>query len=415
MNSPSIEIWTLSNGIRVISQYLKNSLIVHAGIIANVGTRDEELTQNGIAHLFEHMAFKGTNKRKPWHILNSIDSVGGEINAFTTREKTCFHTVTTKQHLKRAIDLLSDIVFYSNFPEKELVKEKQVIYDEMDMYIDLPEESIYDEFEQLLFPNQTLGLPILGTRESLNGITTKDLLLFRNHHYSTPNIVVSIVGNFRTDLLEKYCKQFLEPIALNPQKKLRKAFYFGTPFEKIVPKSINQGHIIVGGKACSYLSKDFYTFSLLVHYLGGETMNNLLNLNIREKFGICYHINTFFTPYEDTGIWGIYAGFDFHNLKKLQKLIQKELQQIIDKGISTNKLERIKKQFIGHLILANESKFNRLQSQAKNLLDFGRIIDIQEIITLIQKITNVQIQEIANYYLNPHNLNTIVFQPILKT
>lgn len=410
MNNP-IEVWNLPNGIRVISQQIKNSLIVQTGIVANVGTRDEELNQNGIAHLFEHMAFKGTNKRKSWHILNSIDSVGGEINAFTTREKTSFHTTTTKQHLNRALDLLTDIVFYSNFPEKELEKEKLVIYDEMDMYADNPEESIFDQFENLMFPNQTLGLPILGNRETLSTITVSDLKNFRDSLYTNPNVVISIVGNFKRNLLENYCKNYIEPISMPDYKRPKRTAYKGDHFENNVLKTINQGHLIMGGTACNYFSEDFYAFSLLIHYLGGETMNNLLNLNIREKYGICYHINSFYVPYEDTGIWGIYAGFDFDNLKKLEKLIFKELNQLIENSVSPSKLQRIKKQFIGHLILSNESRFNRMQSQAKNLLDYGRILPLEEIIASIEQITIHQFHEVAKKYCNPYQLNKLIYQP----
>ncbi len=405
------EIWILSNGIPVISQNEKNSLIVQTGIVANVGTRDEQISQNGIAHLFEHMVFKGTKKRKPWHILNSIDSVGGEINAFTTREKTCFHTITTKQHLKRSLDLLTDIVFHSNFPEKEFIKEKQVIYEEMDMYSDLPEESIYDDFEKLIFPNQSLGLPILGTKESLESISVQDLTQFRNQHYTTPNLVLSIVGSFRKDLLENYCKNFLEQIPIPQNKYKRQAPKISEPFHKVLQKPINQGHYILGGEACSYFSQDFYPFSLLIHYLGGETMNNLLNLNIREKHGLCYHINSFFVPYQDTGIWGIYAGFDFNNFKKLEKLIYKELKNLIENGITPTKLEKIKKQFLGHLVLSNESRFNRMQNQAKNWLDYGRLIEMKEIIENIEKISTFEFQKIGNQYFKLEKLSSILYQP----
>lgn len=408
----STEIWTLSNGISVISQYQKNSLVVQTGIIINVGTRDETVPQSGIAHLFEHMAFKGTQKRKPWHILNAIDSIGGEVNAFTTREKTCFHTITTKQYLKKSLDLLSDIVFFSNFPEKELLKEKQVIYEEMDMYADLPEESIYDEFENSIFPDQTLGLPILGTRESLEPINAQDLLRFRNQLYTTHNLVFSIVGNFRKDLLEAYCKNFLEPISLPRHKISRPQPTIAQPFHKVIQKPTHQGHYILGGEACDYHSENFYAFSLLVHYLGGETMNNLLNLNIREKYGLCYHISSFYVPYQDTGIWGIYVGFDFNNFKKLEKLIHKELKNFIENGVTPTKLERIKKQFIGHLILSNESRFNRMQSQAKNWLDYGRLIGMKEVIEKIKQINIEKIHQVSNQYLLPEKLSSILYKPM---
>lgn len=405
------EVWSLSNGIQVISQYQKNSLVVQTGIIANVGTRDEPISQNGIAHFFEHMAFKGTSKRKPWHILNAIDSVGGEINAFTTREKTCFHTITTKQHLKRSLDLLSDIVFHSNFPEKEFLKEKQVIFEEIDMYEDLPEESIFDTFEENLFPQQSLGLPILGTKKSLSFISIQDLLNFRKQFYTTPNIVVSVVGNFRKNLLENYCKNFLEKIFISDIKIKRETPISSQLFQKVIQKPINQGHYITGGLACGYHSKDFYTFSLLVHFLGGETMNNLLTLNIREKYGLCYHIHSFFVPYQDIGIWGIYAGFDFNNFKKLNQLIEKELKKLMNDGITSSKLEKIKKQFIGHLVLSNESRFNRMQALAKNWLDYGRIIDIQEIISNIENISNSHLMEVCNKYCSLEQLNYLLFQP----
>lgn len=407
----STEIWKLSNGLYVISQYQKNSLVIQTGIVANVGTRDEEIAQNGIAHLFEHMAFKGTQKRKPWHILNSIDSVGGEINAFTTREKTCFHTITTKHHLKRSLDLLSDIVFYSNFPEKEFIKEKQVIFEEIDMYSDLPEESIYDEFEKNIFPQQTIGLPILGTKETLKNVTIEDLKNFRAQFYTNSNVVISVVGNYRKNLLELYCKNFLEKIPIKDCKLQRTQPIVGNTFHKIIPRYIHQGHYMIGGIACSYHSADLYPFSLIIHYLGGDTMNNLLNLNIRERYGLCYNIHSFFVPYQDIGIWGIYAGFDFHNFKKLEKLIQKELQQLSNYGITLVKLEKIKKQFIGHLVLANESHFNRMQNQAKNWLDYGRLIDIQEVIDRIQQITLAQFQEVCQKYFSLENLSSILYEP----
>jgi predicted Zn-dependent peptidase len=407
----SIEIWNLSNGIRVVSENIKKSLSVYVSIVANVGTRDEFPEENGIAHLFEHMAFKGTQKRKPWHILNAIDSVGGEINAFTTREKTCFYTYTSKPYLKKSIDLLTDIVFHSNFPYEELVKEKQVIYDEINMYKDMPEESIFDDFEELLFPDHSLGLPILGSQSTLENITEINLRNFREKNYSASNLVICVIGNFRKDLLELYCKNFLENLNLSKEQKHRETVKKNQYFEKNLVKKFKQAHLILGGIGCSYHSDDFYPFSLLIHYLGGDTMNNLLNLNIREKYGICYNIHSFFVPYQDTGIWGIYAGFDDSNYKKLKKLIYKELSKLINDGISVQKLQRIKKQFIGHLILSNENNFNKMQRYAKNLLDFQKIIPLEETIEQIQKINKEQIQEIARKYFDLSNLSQLTYFP----
>lgn len=407
------EVVELSNGIRVVIAPKKGSSVIQCGYVINAGTRDESADKNGLAHFFEHLIFKGTHKRKAWHILNYVDRVGGEINAFTTREKTCYHVTITKNYLARAIDLLSDITFRSVFPAKEIEKEKIVVADEMDMYKDNPEESIFDDFEELVFPNHGLGKPILGTRESIQQFCAQDLIQFQKDHYTQNNIVFSIAGQVSTKKVVQLLEKNISMVQMEKESQERIAFQDYKPQYQHIKKNITQNHIITGGRAFPLRQHLFLPFLLLNHYLGGDSMNARLNMIIREKYGLSYSISSFYNAYSDDGIWGIYAGCEPGNRKKLMLLIEKELKRICEFGISPPLLERIKKQYIGNMLIGLESLYVQMLVNAKNVLDFGKPDQLKDLIQMIQAITADQMLEAAIYCFNPEQMTTLIYEPEL--
>ncbi len=408
----SILIRELSNGIRVVAQVRKHSPVVQCGYICNTGTRDEGPTEHGIAHFLEHMIFKGTQKRKAWHILNSIDALGGELNAYTSREKTCYYATITKQHFAKSFDLLTDILFNSTFPEKEIEKEVSVVSDEIDMYMDNPEESIYDDFENLIFPNHGLGIPILGTKESIATFSTEMLKNFQNRQYNGSSVVFSVAGNINMDKLEKLSSTYLEPMKFSSERMLRVKPIAQMGQEKIITRPIHQTHMIMGGEAFPLRQSYFLPFLLLNHLLGGESMNSRLNVKIREKYGLVYSIYSFQSSYFDTGIWGIYAGCDKTDMPKVKKLIWKELDKLKFEKLTDLQLLKLKKQYIGGMTITMDSLYNQMISNGKNLVDFGTAENLKQMIEMVNQVTSEDIQYAANLCFDSEKINTVIYEPI---
>lgn len=389
----------LGNGLRVVYERAIGVNSVHVGALVDVGTRDEELREHGMAHLVEHMVFKGTKKRKGWHILNSLDSVGGELNAFTSRERTFYHSVVGKRYLERSIDLLSDMLINPTFPQKEIEKERQVIIEEIQMYKDIPEEMIFEEFEGLLFPDEGLGRSILGSEQSLQAIDVESLKHFHSKYYVPSRCVLSVVGSFSYAALERYVDKYFG----NWEERVgefveRKSKGNQAPFEIIREKNYHQSHLIIGGYAPSYYSEESYALNLLLYGLGGDTMNNKLSLELRERLGLCYNVYTFYSGYNEIGLWGIYAGFDSSDYKRLRRGIDKVLRGMVE-GMTERRLEQIKRQFIGHTLLSYEGLHSRMQFNARNVLEFGRLMSIKEVLEKYEKLQLQDIQTVGERYL----------------
>ena len=403
------EIFQLSNGIRVIHQEYPYSNVAHLGIIANAGSRDETTYEHGLAHFIEHVIFKGTSTKKAFHILNQIDSVGGELNAYTTKEDTCVFASFLQKHLDSSIDLLADIFFNSTFPLKELEKEKIVIVDEIHSYQDSPPDLILDEFELLLSPKHALGRDILGTKKSLQKFTKKDIQTFIKKHYTQNNVVISSIGNISASELQKKLEIHVGKYVLADTIEKKIPAIHAVNSHKIAKPETNQSHYILGNAAYSLQDKRKTAMTLLTNLLGGPAMNSRLNLEIREKHGLTYNIEANYNQYSDTGIFNIYFGTDKKNLNKTIELVQKELKKCRDKKLTESQLSSAKEQILGQITLANENRTGLMLAYGKSLVTYGKVDSVKQIYNKIEKISAAEIREISNEIFDVNTMSSVTY------
>jgi predicted Zn-dependent peptidase len=386
-----------SNGLRHV-HIPSNSNIIHAAVTINVGTRHEEVKLNGIAHFVEHLLFKGTKSRKTFHILNRIDSVGGELNAYTTKEETCIYASCTKEYFERALDILADVSFHSIFPEKEIEKEREVIIDEIGSYLDTPSEQIFDDFEELIFKNHPLAKNILGTEESLQNIGRKDIVKFVTTHYVPSNMVLSTYGNCDAKDLQVMVEKYFisgSPKAKTPSTiKLLKPRFF--PFQKTIERNTNQAHVVIGNKAPGAKDKHRHAALLLNNIFGGPGMNSMLNLNIREKYGYAYNLDSSFNTFSDAGLFTVYFGSEQKHIPKIISLIEKEMKQLRDHQLSASKIASAKRQLIGNIALAQENKSSLTIGLGKSLLVHNKVDSLDALYKKINAVSANDLLEIAN-------------------
>ena len=405
------DIIRLTNGLRVLHFEDKNIMTVHCGFIINAGSRDELSTENGIAHLIEHCLFKGTERRKAFHILTRLDSVGGEVNAYTTKEETSIYASALKEHFNRAAELLVDITFSSIFPEKEIEKEKSVIIDEINSYKDNPDEMLMDEFEERLFPDHALGRSILGTADLVNGFTREDILRFVERNYSTDQIVFTCVGNVSLKKIEAFCNNVLEKLPASTSNRTNRTIPESTMFRESKKTSVHQVHSLLGCKTIGFDDDRRRAMVLMNNILGGPALNSKLNLNIRERFGYCYYIESSYAPYADTGVFQIYFGTDKRHERKVAKLIVKELKSLTDVSLSDRVLSVSKKQLIGQIALSQENRANLMLSLGKALLQFDKVDQFEEIQDQVHEITADEIQVLAAETFDDNSLASLSYVP----
>ena len=405
------DIIRLTNGLRVLHFEDKNIMTVHCGFIINAGSRDELSTENGIAHLIEHCLFKGTERRKAFHILTRLDSVGGEVNAYTTKEETSIYASALKEHFNRAAELLVDITFSSIFPEKEIEKEKSVIIDEINSYKDNPDEMLMDEFEERLFPDHALGRSILGTADLVNGFTREDIMRFVERNYSTDQIVFTCVGNVSLKKIEAFCNNVLEKLPASTSNRTNRTIPESTMFRESKKTSVHQVHSLLGCKTIGFDDDRRRAMVLMNNILGGPALNSKLNLNIRERFGYCYYIESSYAPYADTGVFQIYFGTDKRHERKVAKLIVKELKSLTDVSLSDRVLSVSKKQLIGQIALSQENRANLMLSLGKALLQFDKVDQFEEIQDQVHEITADEIQVLAAETFDDNSLASLSYVP----
>jgi predicted Zn-dependent peptidase len=398
----------LSNGTRLV--YLKvPSQVAHLGFFFAAGSRHESETQIGLAHFLEHCLFKGTQKRKALHILSRIDAVGGELNAYTAKEEMCLYASFSKEHTQRAIDLLSDISIYSTFPQKEIEKEKEVILDEINSYLDSPSDKIFDDFDAKLFKGHPLGQNILGTKESVSGFTQQDLQDYVRQYFTADNLVVSFVGNVPLPRLKSSLEAALAEMPKTATRPQPQPFKRTASFNEIVKEANYQAHAVMGGLAPSYHNDERVAMSLLINILGGPALNSRLNLSVRERYGYAYSIEANYHTFADTGYWQIYFGSESKNVSKTLSLIDKELEKLQSKPLTNSQLAQAKKQFKGHLALGMDVNSGLMQGLGKSMLAFGQIDTIAEMHQAIDRITVQEIQDLAKQYFSRDQLSSLVF------
>ncbi|MEO8148116.1 MAG: pitrilysin family protein [Bacteroidia bacterium] len=402
-------IHTFSNGIRLIHQRTGLSDIAHCAVLINAGTRDEEQGKEGLAHFIEHVLFKGTTHRKSIHILNRLEVVGGELNAYTTKEETCVHASFMIQHFERAMELICDIIFNSIFPVKELEKEKDVILDEIRSYLDSPAEQIFDDFESQVFSNHTLGNPVLGTFETVKNFSRKDIFNFIDKNYFTDKMVVSVVGDFDFEKVVAMCEKYIGKIKAKRKAMPRKPFKNYKPKIKTVTKQTEQAHFILGCKAYSFKDHKRIKLILLNNILGGPGMNSRLNLSIREKYGYTYNIESNYIAYSDAGIFSLYLATEKKLLDKTIALAKKELDRLCDEPIKEKQLLQYKQQLIGQIALSQENKASVMIGLGRSLMNHGKVDTLQQVYEKIEHITAEQLQHAAQEIFDEKQQSSLLF------
>lgn len=402
------ESFQLHNGIRIIHKYIPN-LVAHCGIIINAGSRDEMPNEHGLAHFIEHVIFKGTKKRKAHHILARLEDVGGEINAYTTKEETCVYTSFMHKDYERAVELLTDIVFHSVFPQKELEREKEIIIDEINSYKDSPSELIFDDFDEIIFKHNPMGRNILGTRKTVRSFTRKHIDRFVSKNYKTDEIVISSVGNIKFNKLLRLINKYVSDIPLNTGKHSRPVLENYVPEKSVMRKRTYQTHCVMGNMAYSLNHENRLGMYLLNNLLGGPGLSSRLNMSLREKNGYSYNTESNYTPYSDTGIFSVYFGTDKHNMDKSMNLVLREFKKLRDVKLGTAQLAKAKRQLIGQIAISSENFENHMLSIGKGYLIYYKVDSFPAIAAKIDNLSAGHLLEIANEVLDESRISYLIY------
>src|SRR5664280_122728 len=399
----------LDNGIRLVHYHIPG-LVGHCGLIINTGSRDESVPEHGIAHFIEHMLFKGTKKRKAYHILSRMEDVGGELNAYTTKEETAIHASFLKEDYERAIELISDIAFNSIFPEKEIEKEKDVVIEEINSYLDNPSELIFDDFEELIFSNQPIGRNILGTPESVKSISREMLNNFIANNYDTHQVVFCSVGNISDEKILRLFKTYFAGIVTDKKVLKNNKAWIYKPASVTKKMDTYQNHCIMGNLAYNLKDKRRMGMFLLNNILGGQGLNSRLNLSLREKHGFAYNVESSYNPYRDTGIFSIYFGTDAQYLDKSILIAMTELKKLRTTKLGTIQLSKAKNQIKGYLARGYENHESLMLSLGKSLLIFNKIDSIEDLCNKIDAVTSTELLETANEIFEPSEMSTLIYK-----
>lgn len=388
--------YILPNGIRGIHRQVKGAAVAHCALVVGAGTRDEAKDEYGLAHLTEHALFKGTAKRKAWQINCRLENLGGELNAFTTKEDTTIHTTVLKGDFGKAVELIADIVFRSTFPDRELEREKEVIIDEINTYKDAPAELIYDTFEDLVFGDSELGHNILGRKAALMRYTGDSVRRFVDRTYTTDEMVFSSIGSFSARTAESYARRYLGDFQSSTRNYERQTTApLAAPFDRTITRHTHQTHCILGGRAYELQEEKRLPLSLLVNRLGGPCANSILNVEVREKHGLTYNIEANYTPYSDAGVVAIYFSSDHHHTDDCLELIHRQLDRLRTTPFTARQLAMAKRQFIAQMAISCENKENYILGAGKAILSHGEMDTMEEAYRKIQALTARDLQEVA--------------------
>ena len=421
----SHNIHTLPNGIRIL-HLPDNMPITYVGVAVDAGTRDELPDESGMAHFVEHLLFKGTNRRRSWHIINRLESVGGQLDAYTTKEETYIYATVPNEYTDRALELLADVVLNSTFPDNEIEKERDVVLDEIQSYNDSPSELIYDEFEELLFPHDPIGRNILGSEQSLESFDSNKIHSFVRRNYTPDRMVIFALGNINFEWLIKriekyftYCPPVLGGRAVGGGGSQLSTFNFQlstrfvpqnyTPAHRTTPRDTYQAHCIIGNRCLPMSSHERLTMLLLNNILGGPNMSSRLNLALRERNGLCYTIESNVTNYTDTGVWNIYFGCDPRNLTKAKRLCMQQLDLLCNTQLNDNQLATAKRQLRGQVLIGNQNKENLILGLSKTYLHNIELKPDSEHFQFIDSLTPTDLQSLAQRIFNPDQLSTLIY------
>ena len=401
-------IHTLPNGLRIIHAP-NQSAVAYCGFAVDAGTRDEADNEQGMAHFVEHLLFKGTKKRHAWHILNRMEHVGGDLNAYTNKEETIVYSAFLAEHFPRAVELLSDIVFHSTFPQHEIDKEVEVIIDEIQSYEDSPSELIFDDFEELLFPNHPLGRNILGKPDLLHQFKSEDALRFTSRYYRPENMIFFVQGNVDFKRVVRLVEKSTADLTSNIGTYTRKHPDIYIPQNLTLHRDTHQAHVMIGSRGYDAHNEKRTALYLLNNILGGPGMNSRLNVSLRERSGLVYNVEANLTSYTDTGVFCIYFGTEHDDVDRCMRLVKKELKKLCDKPLSITQLAAAKKQIIGQIGVARDNAESTALGMAKTFLHYNKMDDPQEVFQRIEALTSKELWEVSNEMFAENQLSTLFY------
>ena len=386
--------YRLPNGIRGIHRQVKSN-VAHCALVINAGSRDEHPDQYGLAHLTEHAFFKGTQRRRAWQVNCRLENLGGELNAYTTKEDTTLHATVLRGDFAKAVELLADVAFRSTFPERELEREREVIFDEINTYKDSPADRIYDDFEDLLFAGSALGHNILGSKAALARYRSEHIHAFVRRTHTTDQMVFSSIGNIAPRRIEAIAARYFADMPATVRSFCRTAPTPVAPFERNIARHTHQSHCIVGARAYGILDPKRLPLALLVNMLGGPSANSMLNVTVREKHGLSYSIEGSYTPYGDAGIVAIYFSSENGNTAQCIDLIEGELHRLRTTPLTARQLSMAKKQFIAQLAISSESNEGYMLGAGKSFLTHDDVDTMEQVYAKVRALTAAQLTEVA--------------------
>ena len=402
-------IHTLSNGLRIIHEP-SSSKVAYCGFAVDAGPRDEAENEQGMAHFVEHLIFKGTRKRKAWHILNRMENVGGDLNAYTNKEETVIYSAFLTEHFGRALELLADIVFHSTFPQNEIEKETEVIIDEIQSYEDTPSELIFDDFEDMIFRNHPLGRNILGRPDLLKKFRSEDAMAFTSRFYQPSNMVFFVLGDFNFQKIVRQVEKLLVDLPLVTVENQRTIPPLYVPEQLVVHKETHQAHVMIGSRGYNAYDDKRTALYLLNNILGGPGMNSRLNVSLRERRGLVYTVESNLTSYTDTGAFCIYFGTDPEDVDTCLKLTYKELKRMRDVKMTSSQLMAAKKQLIGQIGVASDNNENNALGMAKTFLHYNKYESSESVFRRIEALTAEGLLEVANEMFAEEYLSTLIYR-----
>ena len=410
------EFATLPNGLRIVFEP-GTSEVIYYGYVVRAGTRHEAPGDSGMAHFIEHMSFKGTARRRAWHVNNYLERVGGSLNAYTNKQETVFHAAVLRSDFRRAADVLTDIVFRSTFPQRELEKEAEVVCDEIDAYRDTPSDLIFDEFEGMIFEGHPLGRDVLGDKARLRQYTREDLLRHSRRFFVPSNAVFFVYGRLDFGVVVRTLTRLTSdlPVQESPLVADGTAPFPAVPLSPYTPRKVrvargtHQAHVLLGGRACSGRDEGRFALAFLTNLLGGETMNSRLNAALRERAGLVYTVDAYSYVYPDSGVWQVYFGCDAQDVSRCCRLVERELRRVIDTPLSPAQLAAAKKQQAGQHGIARENGELYAQTFGKVYANYGEPYDRDADLERMLALTAGELQDFAARTFDPAHITTLIY------